>query len=176
MTQLPEPVIDAAVLAEWFNKKAELARLKTLEMLLRTRIFRHFFPAPKEGTNTHVLEDQYQLKAVYSLTRKIQEEVMQALCARPQVGVNELGQPVYGKSKLEEAGVSPTSIIKWKPELSITAYRELTEEQRHLVDQMLLIEPGSPQLTITPPAKRRGKVGEKVTNPELDGEIPPEKG
>jgi hypothetical protein len=47
-------------------------------------------------------------------------------------------------------------------------YRELTEEQRHLVDQMLLIDAGSPSLKIEPPAKKRGakaKVDDVQDNP-----------
>lgn len=151
MTAIPAPTATTEDVAAWFKVKKELDDLKTKEMLMRQRIFKAFFPAPKEGTNTVVLPDTYQLKGVHVINRKILEEGMQALCYRPQIS-----EGVFGLSKLEEAGVSPQAIIKWKPELAISVYRELTEEQRHLVDQMLLIDAGSPQLKIEPPAKKRG--------------------
>lgn len=151
MTAIPAPVVTAEDIAAWYKTKRELDTLKATEMLMRQRIFKAFFPSPKEGTNTVVLPDTYQLKGTHTINRKIVEEAMQALCYRPQVS-----EGVFGPCKLEEAGVSPQAIIKWKPELAIGVYRELTEEQRHLVDQMLLIDAGSPQLKIDPPAKRRG--------------------
>jgi hypothetical protein len=151
MSAIPAPTVSAEDIAAWYKAKRELDALKAKEMLMRQHIFKAFFPTPKEGTNTVVLPDTYQLKGVHTINRKIVEEAMQALCYRPQ-----LAEGVFGPSKLEQAGISPTTIIKWKPELAIGAYRELTEEQRHLVDQMLLIDAGSPQLKIEPPAKKRG--------------------
>lgn len=152
MTTIPAPApVTTADVAAWYTVKKELDALKAKEMLMRQRIFKSFFPSPKEGANIAILPDAFQLKGVHTINRKIVEESMQALCYRPQIG-----DGVFGPSKLEEAGVSPQAIIKWKPELAIAAYRELTEEQRHLVDQMLLIDAGSPQLKIEAPAKRRG--------------------
>lgn len=152
MTAIPQPTVSAEDLAQWYRYTQELSKLKAAEMLLRQRIFKAFFPDPREGTNTAVLPDTYQLKGVHVINRKIVEESMQALCYRPP-----LAEGVYGKSKLEEAGVRVDQLVKWKPELAISVYRELTEEQRHLVDQMLLIDAGSPSLKIEPPAKPRGK-------------------
>lgn len=151
MVQVPQDQVTVNDLTVWFTMQEELKKLKASEMMLRKRIFGHYFPDPKEGTNTSVLPDTYQLKGVHVINRKIIEESMQALCYRPQ-----LAEGVYGKSKLEEAGVRVDQLVKWKPELAISVYRELTEEQRHLVDQMLLIDAGSPQLKIEPPKAPRG--------------------
>lgn len=151
MTTIPVPAATPEDIGAWYTVKKELDALKAKEMLMRQHIFKTFFPTPKEGTNTVVLPDTFQLKGLHTINRKIVEEGMQALCYRPQ-----LSEGVFGPSKLEQAGVSPAVIIKWKPELSIAAYRELTQEQQHLVDQMLLIDAGSPQLKVEPPAKRRG--------------------
>jgi hypothetical protein len=165
MTQIPEaPAATQEDLALWYQMHQQLAKLKAAEMLLRQRIFKSYFPEPKEGTNTLILPDTFQLKAVHVINRKIVEESMQALCHRPQ-----LEEGVYGPSKLEEAGVRPDMIIKWKPELALAVYRELTETQRHVVDQMLMIDNGSPQLKIEPPkAPRKGKA-----KPD---DIPPQEG
>lgn len=151
MTEIPQPVVDQTVLAQWYGYVKELQRLKAAEMLLRQRIFRLYFPDPREGTNTAVLPDTYQLKGTHVINRKVIEESMQALCYRAP---NPDG--TFQPSKLEQAGVRVDMLIKWKPELAISAYRELTEEQRHLVDQMLLIDQGSPSLKIEPPKKPRG--------------------
>ena len=151
MTALPSPPeVSAADVALWYTTKKDLDTLKAKEMLMRQRIFKAFFPTPKEGTNTTTLPDTWQLKGTHTINRKIVEEAMQALCYR-----QPLENGAFAPSKLEEAGVSQQAIIKWKPELALSVYRELTEEQRHLVDQMLLIDAGSPQLKIEPPAKKR---------------------
>jgi hypothetical protein len=163
MTTLPETTITAADLAAWYKAKKDLETLRATEMLMRQRIFRHYFPSPKEGTNTAVLPDTYQLKGVHTINRKIVEESMQALCYRPP-----LENGAFGPSKLEEAGISPQQIIKWKPELAIRVYRELTAEQQHLVDQMLLVDAGSPQLKIEPPAKKRGAAKPAVDEVQED--------
>lgn len=150
MTAIPAPEpVGQKDLTAWFELCKELDRVKAAEMLLRKRIFNAYFPAPKEGTNTVVLPDTYQLKGVHPINRKVVEEAMQALCYRPP-----LGPGAWGPSKLEEAGISVADLIKWKPELAISAYRELTAEQMNLVDQMLLISPGTPALAIERPSKR----------------------
>jgi hypothetical protein len=153
MTAIPANEVTQDDLAAWYKMHQDLAKLRAAEMLLRQRIFKHYFPEPKEGTNTVVLPDAYQLKGVHVVNRKIVEETMQALFYRPQ-----LEEGVFGPSKLEAAGIRGDMIVKWKPELAIAVYRELTEDQRHLVDQMLLIDNGSPSMKIEPPkAPRKGK-------------------
>jgi hypothetical protein len=155
MTEIPHTPVTQDTLAQWFKAKRDLAALRVNEMLLRKLIFSHYFPSPKEGTNTVTLPDAYQLKGTHVINRKLVEESMQALTYRPQIGADPQGGAIFGPSKLEEAGINPSQLIKWKPEISITVYRELTEEQMHLVDQMLLIEEGSPSLDITPPSTRK---------------------
>lgn len=156
MTEITPTPVTADTLTQWFKAKRDLALLKGKEMLLRKLIFGHYFPSPREGTNTVVLPDSYQLKGGHVINRKIVEESMQALTYRPILNTDPVtGAAQFGPCKLEEAGVNPMQIIKWKPELNLTVYRELTEEQMHLVDQMLLIEEGSPSLDITPPSTRK---------------------
>jgi hypothetical protein len=168
VTLIPPPEVDQNTLAAWYEAKKQLDALKAKEMLLRTRIFRFFFPSAKEGTNTHELPDKFQLKGTRVVNRKIVEESMQALCHRPTIGMDGHGNALYGPSKLEAAGVRVDMLIKWKPELAITVYRELTAEQQHLVDQMLLIDDGSPQLKIDPPKAPRGKKGDKTTPDDIE--------
>lgn len=157
MTDLTDDGVTDADLAKWFLKVAELNKLKQEEHFLRMRIFKHYFKTPKEGTNTFILPDKYQLKGVYVINRKVLEEQMQAMCTRPAVSATE-----FGPSVLEAAGVNISELLKWTPELSISAYRTLTAEQVHLVDQMLEVKEGSPQMKVEPPPKpRAGKTKAK---------------
>jgi hypothetical protein len=144
--------ITDADLGKWYALQQQLNKLKVEEHFLRLQVFKHYFKAPNEGTNTHKLPDDYQVKGVYVINRKVLLEQMQAMCTRPEVGPGE-----FGPSVLEVAGVKVSELIKWTPELAIKSYRELTDEQRKLVDQMLEIKEGSPQLKVDPPAKPRGK-------------------
>lgn len=152
MTAIPENTVTQEDLTAWYSAKKEAAAWKAKEMMLRLKIFRFYFPDPKEGTNTIVLPDTYQLKAVHGIDRKIVEEAMQAMTQRapkPEGG--------FEPCILEKAGIAPDQLIKWKPEVAITYYRTLTAEQLLVADQMLIIKPGSPALDITPPSKKAPK-------------------
>jgi hypothetical protein len=46
-------------------------------------------------------------------------------------------------------------LVKWKPEVAITEYRKLTEEERNRFDQCLVIKPGSPSLEIVIPKRAK---------------------
>jgi len=152
MSLIPPDTVTQADLAAWFELKKELDRVKAAEMLLRVKIFRAYFPDPKEGTNTAVLPDTYQLKGVHTINRKIVVESMQAMCAHPESAPGQ-----FGPSMLERAGIRQDALIKWTPELANGVYRELTAEQQHLVDQMLLVSAGSPSLKVEPPSKKAVK-------------------
>jgi hypothetical protein len=140
MSMIPEDVVTEHDLSVWFELQKELAAIKAREMLLRMRIFRHYFKTPKEGTNTFVLPDQYQLKAVYPYDRKVLIEQLQAA----------VQQKVF-----EGVGIKIDDLIKWEPSLVIKPYRELTAEQLQLMDQFLEIKPGAPSMKIEPPKKAK---------------------
>jgi hypothetical protein len=135
MTLIPEPEVNLGTVAEWFRKKKDLIALQASEMLLRKRIFTHFFKAPKEGSgNWYTLDDGYRLNGVHKINRSVDEPVMRAMW-----------------DDLCKQGVPMNNLIRMKPELNTKAYRELTEEQRKLFDQCLTIKDGSPELDIKPP-------------------------
>ena len=109
-------------------------------MLLRTKIFKGLFPNPVEGTNSVPLGTEgWQIKAKYPINRKPDVAL---LTARAQ--------------ELREAGIPLDSVIRAVPELATGEYRKLTDEQRHLLDQVMEIKPGSPALEIVLP--KRAKV------------------
>lgn len=130
-------------LATWFKKKAQLAKLKGEEAMLRSRIFKHYFPTPTEGSkdNKVPLNDGTGaiLQADYVINRTVDEQQLEAL--REAMFAEGSNLPQLDLAKL----------IKWKPELSITEYRKLSETERHTLDQALVIKPGSPQMEIKIP-------------------------
>jgi hypothetical protein len=148
MSEIPDSKATVETLALWYKTREELDKLKAKEALLRPVIYKTYFPNPSEGTNTFVLPDQYQLKAIRKIDRKVDEATM-----------HQFNAPIEGKnvSKFEEVEVSSSRLFKPKYELVISEYRKLTEEQLKVVDQVLIIKDGMPQLDITPPSTRAPK-------------------
>lgn len=148
MVEIPENAVTQADLAEWYKLTEQLSDLKAKETVLRSRIYKYFFTNPVEGTNTYVLPDKYQLKAVRKVERKVDEAALQVF-RQPQEGKNT--------SKFEEVEVNAGTLFKTKFELVVSEYRKLSDDQKKVVDQVLIIKDGSPQLDITPPSSRTPK-------------------
>lgn len=128
--------LNQAKLEEWFMLKEKLKELAEREATLRKEIFLTAFPNAVEGTNKLELANGYQLKAIYPYTRKVDESVLNNM-----------------HDQLKEMSISEDKLVKWKPELAVTFYKTLTDEEQHLVDQFLIIKEGSPQLEITKPKR-----------------------
>ena len=138
MSQIPQNSVTQEDLTTWSDMVVQLNALKSSEMLLRLKIFKGMFPDPKEGTNTVPLQAGWVLKAGYPITRK---PILDLLVARA--------------AELREAGIVVEDVIRHKPELVVTEYKKLTEEQRHIMDQILEIKPGSPQMEIVLPKRAK---------------------
>lgn len=118
----------------------KLATLKSQESLLRSKIFKGLFPNPVEGTNSVPLGTEgWVIKAKHTISRS------------PDIALLTAKAP-----ELRAAGIVLEDVIRTKPELATGEYRKLTDEQRHLMDQVLEIKPGSPALEIVLP--KRAKV------------------
>lgn len=142
MPEIPkDEVTEGKDLAAWFKMALELKALKASEMLLRKRVFGGFFPDPKEGVNKAPLKDGYVLEATYPIERKFDEAALTAMA--PQ---------------FEEHKIVTDSLVKQKPSLVVSAYRLLTDEQRVVFDQALVIKPGSPtSMKVVPPKAEKEK-------------------
>jgi hypothetical protein len=149
MSVIPENDATQADLVAWFKLYDELASLKARESLLRGKIFKSFFKTPKEGTNNHELNDGTGavLKGTYVINRAVDIGALDALKAAQAEAKQGSNVPKLNFDQL----------IKWKPEVAVGEYRKLTEEERNLFDQCLVIKVGSPQLEITIPKKKEGK-------------------
>src|SRR5512135_1114515 len=95
-------------IGQWQQMQAQLSALKDSEMKLRKEIFAECFPSPTEGTNTTDMPEGWKLKGTYKLERKLDEAALPAVVA-----------------ELHKHKVSTDALIRYKPELSITAYRTL---------------------------------------------------
>lgn len=137
MVEIPENQVTQEDLAEWYRMQEQLKALRASEMLLRKKIFGFYFPTPEEGTNNHELPDGWMLKGKHTITRDIDPGAFQVL-----------------RKTFEEAGIRPDALVQYKPSLVKREYNMLTEEQKHLFDQALIVKPGSPALEIVLPKKR----------------------
>lgn len=138
MAEIPENTLTQADMVKWYELAQELKRIRNAEILLRKKIFNHFFPDPSEGTNNQDLDGGYVLKGKHAIERKIDEGAFDAM-----------------KEKFREEGINPDTMVQYKPSLVLKEYRKLTKEEQALFDQVLIIKPGSPALEIVLP-KRKG--------------------
>ena len=100
-------------------------------------IFNSVFTEPKEGVNRVDIANGWKLKADYKYYRNIDEAALPAILKQLPEG-------------------SADRLVKYKPELKVRDYKALTEEQRKIFDEALVIKPGTPSLSIESP-KQKGK-------------------
>ena len=140
MSAIPANAVTQEDLNAWSQLQKQLGDLKSAEMLLRTKIFKGLFPNPVEGTNSVPSGTEgWVIKAKYPINRK------------PDVALLTARAP-----ELRAAGIVLEDVIHTIPELATGEYRKLTDEQRHLLDQVMEVKPGSPALEIVLP--KRAKV------------------
>lgn len=120
-----------AEIDEWHITAARMKKDKDREMVLRKKIFNGCFPAPEEGTNTTEIFAGWNLKATHKIDRKPKEELLKTFA-----------------EELKAAELPLSDLIKMKPELSVTAYKKLSDEQRKIFDKVLEIKPGAPSIEI----------------------------
>lgn len=150
MAVIPPTEVTLNDLFEWYKTQEELSRIKAKEGLLRSRLFKHHFPTPNEGTNTIELgpllvaagipDDGRQLKGGHVINRSVDEAALLVLA-----------------DKFKEEKIDVEKLIKRKPELVKSAYNELTKEQKQLFDQALVVKDGTPSLEVVLPKKRVAK-------------------
>lgn len=139
---------ETKLLQEWESSKVALEIAKERESNLRAAVFEINFPNPEEGTQRVELGNGYSLKAVVSYRYDLSNKDGKAEAALDRMAAIS-----------DEAAFIADRLIKWKPELSIKEYRPLTEpnaseDQKKLLallQSILTITPGSPQVTLEPP-------------------------
>ena len=121
-------------LSEWWLTTQELKVVKATESTLRKDVFEKAFPNPVEGTNKINLGSGWQLKATYGYNRKVIPDML-----------------FENTEQLINLEVPIDMLVKYKPEISVTIYKLLTDEQKKLFDQCIMVTPGSPSLEVVMP-------------------------
>jgi len=129
-----------ALLKEWDELKKQMfdfAPVVAREMQVRKDIFALAFPTPKEGTNTTDLPNDWKIKGIYKLDRKIDEAALPAVL-----------------EELRKLGINPDPLIKWKPDLVTGDYKALSPANKAIFDQALTTKPASPTVELIPPKEK----------------------
>ncbi len=137
---------DAKILA-WEAAVKALAAAKDAEAALRKEVLAEAFAfdpeALREGTENFELGNGYKLKAVFKISRNLNNE-------------NEAVDKVL--SKIEKTGPEGVFIaerlVKWKPELSITEYKKLPEKFKKLFDEVVTSKEAMPSLELVAPKSK----------------------
>ena len=137
---------DAKILA-WEAAVKELAAAKDAEAALRKEVLAEAFAfdpeALREGTENFELGNGYKLKAVFKISRNLNNE-------------NEAVDKVL--SKIEKTGPEGAFIaerlVKWKPELSVSEYKKLPEKFKKLFDEVVTSKEAMPALELVVPKSK----------------------
>ena len=137
---------DAKILA-WEAAVKALAAAKDAEAALRKEVLAEAFAfdpeALREGTENFELGNGYKLKAVFKISRNLNNE-------------NEAVDKVL--SKIEKTGPEGAFIaerlVKWKPELSVSEYKKLPEKFKKLIDEVVTSKEAMPSLELVAPKSK----------------------
>ena len=137
---------DAKILA-WEQAVKALAAAKDAEAALRKEVLAKAFAfdpeALREGTENFELGNGYKLKAVFKISRNLNNE-------------NEAVDKVL--SKIEKTGPEGAFIaerlVKWKPELSVSEYNKLPEKFKKLFDEVVTSKEAMPALELVAPKSK----------------------
>jgi hypothetical protein len=135
------------LITDWVQASSQLAEVKSKENQLRVKLVEMNFTATKlEGTESIDIGWDYRLKATKSMNYS---------------ATNQSGQMEALLSAV--AAIDPgiaQSLVKWKPELSVTAYREVLKlaEQHPALNALIAaattVKPGMPVLELIPPKEK----------------------
>jgi hypothetical protein len=131
----------------WQDAQVKLAAAKEIEMEARKIAVDFCFDQNKEkGTENIELGNGYKAKAVKKLNFgfiKTEEG---------KVNKFAIEKALQKIEKDGEAGeLIAERLVKWTPDLSMTEYNLLTEKHKKIIDEVIVVTPGSPTLEIVPP-------------------------
>lgn len=131
--------------AEWMELTAKMAADKVREIELRNRLISKVFKSGNipVGTTNVVLPKGWVLKVQGKVNVKVDESL-----------VGETKALLEEKVKSGEiSAFSFDEVIRYKPELSLTGFKMLTDEQKHILRHCLEEKPGQASIEITKPKR-----------------------
>ena len=123
--------LQVLLIAQWQTAEDQLRMYKNLEAQLRQQIVDELFVFDTdESTDTVHLNRGYKLVARISLNYSLKGP---------------------GEVVADAVSELPSELVRWKPELSVSVYRTLSEEQKAHLNSVLEIKPARPTLEIREP-------------------------
>lgn len=130
---------------KWEAAVKALAVAKEAEAALRKEVLAEAFAfdpeALREGTENVELGGGYKLKAVFKITRTLNNEnegVERALAKIEKKG-GEVGELIAER------------LVRWTPELSMTEYKKLPDNFKSIIDEIVISKPASASLALVVP-------------------------
>lgn len=123
----------ADLLTQWQDAQDALKDAKALELELREKIVERYFKGVNDAGTYHAQVGERDVV----LTKKFNYKLDQKTTLAAQQAVAEkVGQVLAAR------------VVKWKPELSLTEYKQLPDEARAIIDEVLTITPATPAIEI----------------------------
>lgn len=133
------------LLTDWKEAKALLDKIKVTESELRKQVVEAFSNDAKpghSGTENVSLGWGYSLKIVHKLNYKLDNAND---CEKLDKVLDQIEKSMEGGSIIAER------IVKWKPELSLTEYKLLNAANKALIDSVLTVTDGTPDVSLVAP-------------------------
>lgn len=124
---------------QWTTAKENLEVCKNIELDLRKQIVELLLDQNRleKFSKTFQLGNDYALRATNIVSYKLESK-------------DRVIEVIDKLSDIGKAGIS-TLLFKWNCELSETTYKSLDEDTKSIVDEILTIKPGTPQLEFIEP-------------------------
>lgn len=129
----------------WWGASAKLSEVKATESALRQQVIDKCFVSMDVGTNKLPLGSGYILKATKKLTYNIKKNEITNDYSHVNGVLDKLNNPQL----VDE-------IVRWKPELSSTAYKKLTKDEQQLINTIVTISEATPSLEMVVPTGKAG--------------------
>jgi hypothetical protein len=157
MSDNPNEARDNLII-EWRAKAAEFKAIQEEERQLRAKVVATMFPNPTKGTNRFQLGGGYALKLANTFKAELGNKDLLDPDTNEKIPINK--QVEWVEDQIAELGDDAmsiaSSIIKWKPECSLSEFEKLdaTEMQlkiKALIEPIMTIKQNSPQLELEVP-------------------------
>jgi hypothetical protein len=135
-----------ALILEWKETKATLDAAKAKEMELRRRIDKEsgmFDPDKKTGTQTCTLGNGWSIKCTRKENYKVENKHGEAFQALAELA-----------SMSDAAARVAETLFNFEANLRLGEYKKLRDDERAVIDRILTIKEGTPELTLVPPKQK----------------------
>lgn len=130
-----------AIILNWQESQKALAKAKEIEAEARQQVIALFNAAPDaSGVQNIDLGSGYKLKATFKLNHKIKGDVEKMLSKLENIG--------------EEGKFIAERLVKFKPELSLTEYKNLSDKMRKITDEFIVTTPALPSVELVEPKSK----------------------